>query len=270
MAEKAIALDPQYAEAYAYLGWTYRIPWMLQWNPDPQPLQRAFELTQQALALDDALPRAHVILSWVYTFPGKYEPAVTAAERALALDPNDADSYVVLASIFNFFGERTAEAIELLEKAIRLNPRYPDPYPFHLGWAYTLVGGYEEAIACQKQALLRTPSWLFTYLHLCGNYLSLWASQLSHDPQTLDQALEAAQRTVALDAASPWAHLALSEAYLWEKQYEQAPREPEQVLALNLPFVPFYTISANTLTYLGQLEEASQFFRLYVLPDWAA
>ena len=42
--EKTIELDPQYAEAYAWLGWTYLIAWILQWSPDPQNLQRAFEL----------------------------------------------------------------------------------------------------------------------------------------------------------------------------------------------------------------------------------
>jgi Tetratricopeptide repeat len=34
--EKTIALDPQYAEAYAWLGWTYLMAWIQQWDPDPQ------------------------------------------------------------------------------------------------------------------------------------------------------------------------------------------------------------------------------------------
>ena len=96
--EKTIELDPQYAEAYAWLGWTYLNAWIQQWNPDPQTLQRAFELGQKALALDDTLPRAHIILGWVYMFQAKYEPAVAEAERAIALDPNNADSYHGLAT----------------------------------------------------------------------------------------------------------------------------------------------------------------------------
>jgi adenylate cyclase len=216
--EKTIALDPQYAEAYVYLGWTYKSAFVHQWNPDPQTLQQAFALEQQALALDDALPRAHIVLSAVYMYQGKYESAVAEAERAIALDPNDAESYVALANVFNIFGERTAEAIELIEKAIRLNPRYPVVYPFQLGWAYSLLGRYEEAIAAQKQALLRNPNWLFSHVELFVNYRSQWSSQLSHDPQTLDRALEAAQRMVALDASSPWSRLISSAAHLWKKQ----------------------------------------------------
>jgi adenylate cyclase len=119
------------------------------------------------------------------------------------------------------------------------------------------VGRYEEAIAAQKQALLRNSNWLSSHLELSFNYDLLWSSQQSHDPQNLDQALEAAQRAVALDATSPFSHLALSLAYLWNKHYDQALAETEQVLALNSPFAAFYTVSAGILTYLGQLEKAS-------------
>ena len=182
--------------------------WIQQWELNPQNLQRAFELEQKALTLDDTLPRAHIILSWVYTFQAKYEPA--AAERAIALDPNNADGYHGLANVFNFFGERTTEAIALMEKAIRLNPRYPFNFPYTLGFAYNLVGRYEEAIAAQKQALLRNPNWLPSHVELYLNYRLLWSSQLSQDPQTLDRAFEAAQRAVVLQPASPWSHQILS------------------------------------------------------------
>ena len=46
--EKAIALDPQYAEAYAWLGWTYWLEWVFRWSADPQTLERALALAQQA------------------------------------------------------------------------------------------------------------------------------------------------------------------------------------------------------------------------------
>jgi adenylate cyclase len=254
--EKAIALDPQYAEAYAWLGLTHQLAWVQRWTPDPQTLQQALELGKQALALVDSLPRAHIILSWTYAFQAKYELAVAAAERAIALDPNNADGYHGLAAVLNVFGERTTEAIELEEKAIRLNPRYPMEYAFQLGWAYRLVGRYEEAITALKQALLRNPNWLFSHLHLFLTYQQQWSSQLSQDSQTLDRAFEVTQRMVALDAASPWTHRVLSEAYLWKKQYEQASVEAEQVLALNPNQGGIYAGLANILSFLGRPEEA--------------
>jgi adenylate cyclase len=71
--EKATELDSRYAEAYAWLGYSYLITWIQQWEPTSQNLQRAFEFVQKALAVDDALPRAHIILSWLYmqAFPAR-------------------------------------------------------------------------------------------------------------------------------------------------------------------------------------------------------
>src|SRR5712692_1483059 len=101
MFEKAVALDPQYAEAYAWLGAAYWREWGLRWSTDPQTLERAFELAQQALALDDSLPRAHSSLSFVYAAKQQYDQAIAEGERAIALDPNNADSYALQAQTLN-------------------------------------------------------------------------------------------------------------------------------------------------------------------------
>jgi len=46
MWEKAVELAP-YAEAYAFLGFTYWAEWFYQWSPDPQKLARAFALSRR-------------------------------------------------------------------------------------------------------------------------------------------------------------------------------------------------------------------------------
>src|SRR5262249_36856162 len=57
--EKALALDPQYANAYVSLARTYLQAWVWHWSTDPQTPERALALAQQAIALDDSLPVAH-------------------------------------------------------------------------------------------------------------------------------------------------------------------------------------------------------------------
>ena len=111
MFEKAVALDPQYAEAYAWLGWTYWLEWVLRWSADPQTLERASALAQQAVALDDSLPVAHSLLGHVYALKQQYDQAIAEGERAIALDPNNADSYAWQANALNFAG-RPEEALQ--------------------------------------------------------------------------------------------------------------------------------------------------------------
>src|SRR5215813_7690305 len=82
MFEKAIALDPQYAEAYAWLSHTYFEDWIFRWSTDPQTLERALALAQHALALNDSLPRAHSLLSLVYAEKHQYDQALAEGERS--------------------------------------------------------------------------------------------------------------------------------------------------------------------------------------------
>ena len=93
MFEKAIELDSRYAGAYAWLSWIYYTEWLWRWSADPQTLEQASELAQKALALDDSLPVAHSLLSLVYEQKQQYDQALAEGEQAIALDPNNADSY---------------------------------------------------------------------------------------------------------------------------------------------------------------------------------
>src|SRR5213594_584222 len=169
MFEKAVTLDPNFATAYAYLGWTYFENWTLGWSQDPQTLERAFVLAQQAIALDSALSDGHRLLGIVHLWKKQYEQAITTVKRAIALDPNSADGYVGLADILNWAG-RPEEALHLIEKAMRLNPQYPPWYLWDLGHAYYLVGRYEEAIVALKQMLIRNPDFMPAHAYLCVIY----------------------------------------------------------------------------------------------------
>jgi TolB-like protein/class 3 adenylate cyclase/Tfp pilus assembly protein PilF len=169
MFERAVALDPQYASAYASIGLTYLIDWESQWNTDPKILGQANELAQKAVALDDSLPAAHDILGDIYLFKRQHDQAIAEAERAIALDPNRADGYVDLALILRFSG-RAEEALESVNKAMRLNPHYPAYYLQVLGQAYCQVGRYEDAITAQKGALSRNPNLWVSHICLAACY----------------------------------------------------------------------------------------------------
>jgi adenylate cyclase len=255
MWDRAVALDPQYAEAYARLGFTYYREWFLRWSVDPQNLERAFALEQKAVALDDSVPIAHSILSWVYAQKRQYDQALAEGERAIALDPNNADSYQFQAEVLNFAG-RPEEGLRMAEQSMRLNPRYPPWYLFRLGWAYNLTGRYAEAIATLREFLSRSPSHPPGHLILAGGYVQQWATQLTLDPQTLAQALAAAQRGLALNDTYFVGHIFLGSVYLWQKQYEPAIAEMERVIALESNDAWGYAALAEILSRVGRAEEA--------------
>jgi adenylate cyclase len=173
MFEKAIELDPQYAGAYAGLGWTHWTDWFYQWNRDrAQSLEQAFELGQRAVALDDSLSLPHRLLSMSYLWKKQHAQAIAEAERAIALDPNNAEGYVNLGSILVYAG-RPEEGIELTEKAMRLNPRYPPVYLHNLGIAYLTAGRCEEALVPLKKVLTLNPNFGPAHLHLALCYAEL-------------------------------------------------------------------------------------------------
>ena len=171
MYKRAIDLDPKFAAAYALLGLTYSQEWSHGWSQNPQALERAFELAQAAIALDNSLPFGHAILGEIYLWKKHYEKAVAEQEKAIALSPSDADLISGLGGILNWAG-RPEEAIELVKKAMRLNPMYQTEYLWNLGHAYFLRGRYGETIETLKRARDRNPEYLPVHVYLSASYIN--------------------------------------------------------------------------------------------------
>jgi adenylate cyclase len=255
MFEKALALDPQYAEAYAWLSYTYWVEWAWRWSADPQTLEHALALAQQAVALDDSLPFAHSLLSIVYAQQQQYEQAIAEGERSIALDPNNADSYANLAEALNWAG-RPEEVVQLVAQAMRLNPHYPPDYLFRLGWAYDMTGRYAEAIATMKEVISRSPNFLTAHTSLAVSYFWQWLSQQSPAAQTLEPAVAAAQQALALNDSFPFTHIILGYISLSQQQYEQALAEMERAVALAPNEAWCYAALAEALSRVGKTEDA--------------
>jgi TolB-like protein/DNA-binding winged helix-turn-helix (wHTH) protein/Tfp pilus assembly protein PilF len=169
MFEKAIALDPHYAAAYARQGMTYVLDWIWQWNQDRQILDHAFAAAQTAVALDDSLPLAHSILGTVYQYKGQFEQAIAEGERAVVLDANDPENYRRLSSILGFAG-RAEEAIVMVKTAMRLNPHYPPHYLTALGQAYHQAWRNDEAMVTLKRLLMSNPNNMAAHVMLTCSY----------------------------------------------------------------------------------------------------
>ena len=91
---------------------------------------------------------------------------------------------------------------------------------------------------------------------LALSYLGQWASQQSVDAQTLERALGATQRVIALNDSFSAGHGVLGAVYLWQKQYEPAMVEMEQAIALEPNNGTNYAGLAQVLSRVGRSEEA--------------
>ena len=147
MIEKAVTLDPSYARAYALLAWSHLSEVFMGWSEDPvQSLGVAFETAQKALALDATDNWSHWVVGAVLLYQRQHERARAAYDRALDLNPNDADVLAQFSGFLNYVGE-SEESIGTIERAMRLNPHCPWWYMWMLGWAEQLAGHPERSIA---------------------------------------------------------------------------------------------------------------------------
>jgi TolB-like protein/Tfp pilus assembly protein PilF len=169
--DEAIALDPEYPEAYSMLGWThYMDVWFKSSRSPRESIRQAFELAQKSIALDDSCQSAHRLLSQLYLIKRQHEKAIEEGEKAIALDPNSADGYAMFGGQVLVFSGKPEEGVLSVEKAIRLNPIAPSYYFHMLGMAYRETGRYEESITACKKAIKRQPSNLFAHLILASTY----------------------------------------------------------------------------------------------------
>ena len=169
MYERATTLDCHFAAAYAALAWTYWIEWSWFWSADGRMLERALTLARHAVRLDSTLPMTHVALGYIYLFKRQYARALAALRHSITLDPHYAWGHCFLADALTGTGQ-PQEAITLLERAMKLEPRSAGYFSASLGFAYRAQGRHDEAIAAIQRTLIRNPDFVSAHLFLTIMY----------------------------------------------------------------------------------------------------
>src|SRR5216684_236492 len=175
MCEKAIQLDPAYADAYVQLGFHYFLGFSWQWSQygGPDALDRAIRLEQQAIGLDDSNAAAHALLGRMYLSKRRYDESAAEVERAIALlAPGSAFGNFWVAFILSRSG-KPAESLAYVEKAERLDPQGRGLYEFERGNDYVLLGRYQEADAVLRAHLVSYPNNLTGHQELAVAYIEL-------------------------------------------------------------------------------------------------
>lgn len=161
MFEKAIALEPDLAAAYAWLATQHMRDWFRYQSAEAS--DRAFILAQKGATLDPGDSVCEMMLGFVCLYRSQLDDAVVHITRAIALNPNDPNNAVTMALLQAYLGCRD-EAIEWMNKAFLLNP-YPPPwyFPQH-GIVLYVAHRYAEAVAAFRRVVTSLDPGEFAYL----------------------------------------------------------------------------------------------------------
>jgi adenylate cyclase len=167
--ERAVESDSNYAEAWACLCLIYLHEYTLSYNPRPDPLNRALDAARRAVGSDPTSQWAHHALAQVYFHRNEVDAFTSEAERAIALNPNNAFALADLGRNLEFAGDE--RGIALVKKAMKLDPFHPTIYHFAVAHSHLHRGEYKAALAEARKINLPS-SWL-AQIYLAVIYAAL-------------------------------------------------------------------------------------------------
>lgn len=171
--QRALELDPTCATAYAGLAHSHAIDGLFGYSEDfERSLDHALTYAVKGVALDSANSKAEWVLGHVLAVRKEFEHAKLHFDRALELNPLDADAHVMKGMYLAQVGS-PEKSIACYKTAIRLNPHYPGWYGWNLGRAYYATKRYRQALMPMRAFVDRWPAFKRPLLNLAATYAQL-------------------------------------------------------------------------------------------------
>jgi TolB-like protein/Tfp pilus assembly protein PilF len=175
MFQRAVELDPDFAEAWAWLSTDHGNMYWFYYDRTEERLGLAKQAVDAALRISPGLPEAHAALGAYYYYSQlDYDRALEEFEIARSGRPNGAD---IIASI-GYVRRRQGgfdEALQSLQKAVELDPRRAE-FSHNLGQTYLLVRDYRQAIRFFDRALTLNPEWPRPYVYKALGCVGLYGT----------------------------------------------------------------------------------------------
>ena len=154
--EVAANSDPSYSRIYSGLSRTFSLAWRYRWTDSPQAsLEQAALLARKAINHDSMDARGFAELGYAQLYQKRHDEALATYERAVMLNPSDADILADMSDAYTCVAQ-PARAVEMMQRAMRLNPWYPDWYLWNYAEALFDLERYDEVIATLTQ--MRDPT----------------------------------------------------------------------------------------------------------------
>ncbi len=166
---RAVALDPNYAAAHAWLARTLLFLWVMRWDSDVNLHHQALAHAKKAAEININLPYVQSILGWAHLWHRHKDESISACRQAIAIDPNNFEAYIFLSMALSCAGHGE-EALYYIEKAQRMNPHSSPFYEFTLGLAHYVLENYDKAIAAFKRGCAMNGTFPPNYMYLASTY----------------------------------------------------------------------------------------------------
>jgi tetratricopeptide (TPR) repeat protein len=170
--ERALAIDPAFARGYTGLSLSHFNEWSCQaWEQWDEKERLAYQYARRAAELDDDDAVVQIVLGRILLARRQFDEAAHHVERALTLNPNEANVLAHASLCLGLLGEAPA-AVDLARKAKRLNPSFPQWYVAMEIQALFLAGRYDEAsrtVVGTPMAIVDQPAFLAAACALSGD-----------------------------------------------------------------------------------------------------
>ncbi len=197
MFARAVAIDPDFALAWAGLANTYVD--LYRWGRNSHDLEEGKRTSAHALKLDPNLAEAHVAIGQALAIQRQFKDAAAEFERGIELDPTSFDAYYFYARS-SFEAGDLEQAVQLFEKAHRSRPEDYQPMPLRAQTLYEL-GRADEGHEADEQAV----ALINKYLELNPNEAraySLGANSLAR-LRKREQSRQWSEQSIALAPNDP-------------------------------------------------------------------
>ena len=203
--QKSIAINPEYASVYGWLGLTYS---------KQEKYDLAVRFFQKAISIDPEDGWYHYNLACVYSIQSKRQRCIESLWNAISIDKD----YIGMAkkaggSDFDSIRESPefqAFAIESYQKAIAIDPEYAI-YHYQLACVYSLQGKKSLSIESLRKAIS-------TYVSQDKYYIKMAEKDSDFDniresPEFQALTIESYQKAISMDPEYPWHHYDLARVY---------------------------------------------------------
>ena len=192
--ERALEIDPHFAEARAWHGFTNWLAIDSGYTNDSALLYSTEEEIRRALQDEPTLARAHTLFAYVYLMQGRKELMPAEIEKALRANPNDIQA-LFISMHYNIISGAYSEAKRLAQTILEVDPLY-FPARMNLGDVLRQEGDVAGAIREQKKILEQDPQSGFAIGLLAWAHLDIGDLQAARE--VLERSRPADRQSYAL------------------------------------------------------------------------